>query len=369
MCKVSIVVPVFNVEKYLVQCMDSLVNQTLQEIEIICVNDGSTDGSLKILKEYADSDPRVRIIDKVNEGYGKSMNRGFDCAAGEYIGIVEPDDYVDLEMFRYLYHTCKQYDLDFVKSDFYRFTTDDGVERLYYNSLSRDPEDYNTVFDPSQKPLALRWIMNTWCGLYKRSFIKDNHIRHNETPGASFQDNGFCFQTFAFGKRAMILDKPFYRNRRDNPNSSVASRQKVFCVNAEYDFIKKILVRDPAVWERFRGVYWQKRYHNYVATVLRISDEFQGEYNNRVRKELIWGLKKGEITKDAFPMNEWIDLNRIVIGEKMVDFLKPGPDNGEKDRVREAGRKFRRWKKLFFWFLYKYGLKEAVGMIVYKIRH
>ena len=101
MVKVSIIVPTYNVEQYLAECMDSITGQTLRELEIICVNDGSTDGSLNILKKYAASDDRIIIIDKKNEGYGRAMNDGLDRASGEYVGIVEPDDYMDLHMYRF----------------------------------------------------------------------------------------------------------------------------------------------------------------------------------------------------------------------------------------------------------------------------
>ena len=86
MVKVSIIVPTYNVEQYLAECMDSITGQTLRELEIICVNDGSTDGSLNILKKYAASDDRIIIIDKKNEGYGRAMNDGLDRASGEYVG-------------------------------------------------------------------------------------------------------------------------------------------------------------------------------------------------------------------------------------------------------------------------------------------
>lgn len=106
MPKVSIIIPVYNVEKYLRECLDSVIQQTLQDIEIICVNDGSTDNSLQILKEYAQNDSRIKIIDKPNSGYGQTMNVGMQNATGEYIGIVEPDDYVELDMFETLYNTA-----------------------------------------------------------------------------------------------------------------------------------------------------------------------------------------------------------------------------------------------------------------------
>ena len=101
--KVSIIIPVCNVEVYLRECIESALNQTLKEIEIICVNDGSTDGSLRILKEYAAKDKRVKIIDKENAGYGHTMNIGMDMAQGEYIAILESDDYILPNMMQTLY--------------------------------------------------------------------------------------------------------------------------------------------------------------------------------------------------------------------------------------------------------------------------
>ena len=118
MAKVSIIIPTYNVEEYLEECMDSVVRQTLQDIEIICINDGSTDGSLEILKRYAQNDKRIIIVDKENGGYGIGMNIGLDKATGEYIGIVEPDDFVPLNMYEDLYNIAEKENLDFVKADF-----------------------------------------------------------------------------------------------------------------------------------------------------------------------------------------------------------------------------------------------------------
>ena len=103
MIKVSVVIPVYNAQKYLEQCLSSVVDQTLKEIEIICVNDGSRDGSPGIIRSFMEKDPRVRMIDKKNGGYGQSVNMGFDAAQGEYLGIVEADDFAAPEMFEKLY--------------------------------------------------------------------------------------------------------------------------------------------------------------------------------------------------------------------------------------------------------------------------
>lgn len=313
MKKVSVIIPVYNVEEYLEECMESVIHQTLKEIEILCVNDGSTDHSLQILEQYAKKDDRIRIISQKNGGYGKAMNQGLDAASGEYIGIVEPDDYVPLNMYEDLYRKAKEQNLDFVKADFYRFVTaENGNKELYYNHLSLNPEDYNHVFNPSETPDAIRFIMNTWSGIYKRDFLEQYKIRHHETPGASFQDNGFWFQTFIYAKRAMILDTPYYMNRRDNPNSSVNNREKVYCINQEYDYIKDILMQDEVLWKRFRHVYWFKKYHNYLGTLWRIAEEYRYEYLMRFSEELKRGIALGDVNPDTFTKKTWNNIERIV---------------------------------------------------------
>ena len=142
MAKVSIIVPTYNVEQYLVECMESIVNQTLQDIEIICVDDGSTDNSGKILDDYAQKDNRIKVIHKQNEGYGKAMNIGLDTATGEYIGIVEPDDYVALDMYESLYKIAKENDVDFVKADYQSFIGEKEERTFYYVKLYNGEKNY-----------------------------------------------------------------------------------------------------------------------------------------------------------------------------------------------------------------------------------
>ena len=304
MAKVSIIIPTYNVEAYLKECMESVIRQTLKDIEIICINDGSTDGSLQILKEYADKDSRIVLVDKENEGYGVGMNIGLDKATGEYIGIVEPDDFVPLNMYEDLYYAAKENDLDFVKADFYRFTrnSENGNMELIYNHLDSTGENYNQVINPFEKPYITKFIMNTWSGIYKRVYIEKYHIRHNTTPGASFQDNGFFWQTFMYAKRCMFLDKPYYMNRRDNPNSSVNNKQKVYCMNVEYDFIRDIFMQkgNEELWDRFKYYYNYKRYFSYIFTIGRISDEFKREYVERISKEMKRAVELDEIDMNVF---------------------------------------------------------------------
>ena len=119
MPKLSVVVPVCNAQKYLRECLDSILGQTLRDIEVICVDDGSKDESGAMLDGYAARDARVRVIHKVNTGYGHSMNCGFDAAEGEYLGIVESDDWIEPDMFEKLCRAADMTKADAVKSNFY----------------------------------------------------------------------------------------------------------------------------------------------------------------------------------------------------------------------------------------------------------
>lgn len=311
--KVSVILPIYNVSQYLHECLDSVTRQTLKELEIICVNDGSTDDSLEIIQEYADKDSRIVVITGSNGGYGKAMNKGLDCATGEYVGIVEPDDYVALTMFEDLYQTAKENDLDMVKADFYRFgRNEDGDMDMKYVSLDVTKTRYGELLHPYQDPSLIKFVMNTWSGIYRRAMLEKYHIRHNETKGASFQDNGFFFQTIVYAERLMIVNKPYYRNRRDNPNSSVNNKEKVYCVNVEYDFIRDILMKDPVVWDRFKHMYSWKKFHNYLFTINRIATQYRYEYIQRMSVEFKRAYQLGEFTQEIFTATEWGKLSMVM---------------------------------------------------------
>lgn len=334
MPRVSVVVPVYNVETYLRECMDSLVRQTLRDIEIICVDDGSRDGSPGILREYAEKDSRIVLIRQENSGYGKAMNTGMDRAKGEYLGIVEPDDYVDLTMFEDLYRQAAEENLDLVKADYCRFTTDSAEETrtFRYTHLSGKPGDYGKVFRPAERTESFFYVMNTWAGIYRLSFLREHGIRHQETPGASYQDNGFWFQTFLYAERAMILDRAYYRVRRDNPNSSVRNPEKVYAMNREYDYIRGILEKDPAQWERMKGVYWRLRIRNCGATMRRIAPEYRQEYQQAVSREMKAGLEAGEYRPEDFPAED------RELAEKLLakQYTVPVPPVSEAESLRNS---------------------------------
>ena len=129
--KVSIIVPVYNVEKYLRQCLDSLINQTLQEIEIICVDDGSTDNSSNILSDYAQKDSRIIVHRQENQGLANARNAGLKLANGEYIGFLDSDDFVDIDFFEKLYQAASSDNADIARA-LYKYHYPDGEKLDLY---------------------------------------------------------------------------------------------------------------------------------------------------------------------------------------------------------------------------------------------
>ena len=363
MMKISIIVPVYNVEEYLSECLESILNQTLQDIEILCINDGSIDSSLSILEMYAQKDARVKIFSKPNSGYGHTMNIGLDNASGEYIGIVESDDYVPPEMYEELYKQAKQNDLDFIKADFYRFTTENGKLDLEYNALANGKDEYyNKVLDPAENIEIFKFIMNTWSGIYKRDFIEEYHIRHNETPGASFQDNGFFFQTFCQASRIMFVNKPYYMNRRDNPNSSVKSGDKVFCMRDEHEFIRNFLEEKPILKEKYIHVYWHRKFHNYMFTYNRVASEFKKLFILHFCEEFTKALKENELRKDLFTDSDWDIINQII--NDPIGF------SSRRESIKETRlQKIRHYTKVFFIALKKDGLKYTLNLLHERIKN
>lgn len=320
MTKISVVVPVYNVEKYLKECIDSIINQTLEDIEVICVNDGSTDSSLEILNDYAKKDSRIIVINKSNSGYGHTMNMGLNAATGEYIGIIESDDFADKNMFENLYKLAKEYDADIVKGDWYNYWSKNKFARK--NNRISSAKTLKLTNSKQDKSL-LRINPSVWSAIYKREFLNKDNIRFLETPGASYQDLAFSFKVFALAERVILTDKAYLYYRQDNMNSSVKSKTKVYCVCDEYDEIDRFLEQYPDLKSEFKVQEEINRYNGYVSSALRINDsakpEFVKVFSDHFKKEYNTGLLGNEFFKK---INKKEFMTLINNPEKYIKVLK-----------------------------------------------
>jgi glycosyltransferase involved in cell wall biosynthesis len=311
MAKVSILMPACNVEAFLRECMDSVINQTLRDIEIICVDDGSKDSTGDILDEYAKKDERVKVIHKVNTGYGNSMNVGLDTATGEYIGIIETDDFAELDMFEKLYDVAKKNNADVVKSNYFTYVSKPEPKSTVLEVL-KEFENYDKVF----KPLDFQQIYKVrpciWTGLYRREMLVENKVRFNETPGASYQDTGFAFKVWTSAERAVLVKDAYLHYRIDNANSSVKSTSKIFCLCDEYESMDDFLKIHPEKLEKVRNIKAYLKYESYRWNYDRLSLEFKYHFLMRMKSELMLEREEGNLDESYFKEFQWKRLNRIL---------------------------------------------------------
>lgn len=312
--KVSIVVPVYNAARYLRQCLESLIWQSMKEIEIICVNDGSKDFSLEILKEYAAKDDRIVVINKKNGGYGSAMNAGLKEAKGEYIGIVESDDFVDNNMFEELYQRAAIYDVDIVKSNYYEYSDSFGIQNNFIEALWEC--EYEAIFCPSECPKVLFSAQAIWSAIYRREFLEKNDIIFNETPGASYQDTSFVFKTWAMANNAILTKSAFVHYRVDNGGASVKSEEKVFCICDEYKEISWYLSARPKKAEQLEQIMIALKFKSYSWNYERLGKDHKPIFWRRFAEEFRQHREDGLIDEMYWSKQNLSNLDYLLNNEK-----------------------------------------------------
>ena len=252
---VSVIVPVYNSAPYLRQCMDSIVGQTLRNIEIICVNDGSTDESPAILREYAEKDPRVRIIDQPNQSQGPAKNNGFSLATGEYIIFWDSDDYFELNALEIMYGLCRESDADMCVCNAQDFDDVTGAD-LGHDYLRR-PYPETGVFRASDCPERIFDFsgMVGWNHLVRRTLWADNGIRF--PAGSLVEDIAVTMLELLLAERITTTRKRLihYRiNREGSLTSDYSKRANAMiegCEEAYRQLSSRSLLDDPAIFRSF----------------------------------------------------------------------------------------------------------------------
>ncbi len=310
--KISVIMPCLNSIAYLEECLSSVLAQTLKDIEIICVDAGSTDGTVEYITEKAAQDSRISLLHSEKKSYGYQVNLGIDRARGEFMAIVESDDYIVPEMYRKLYALAKRYSLEVVKSDFSRFYGDKENRTVEPATVLRDEKKYNRVKNVRMDSFIFRAYVLITPAIYSVDFLRKNRIRFHESPGASYQDNGFWFQVLMHADRMWFYPESLYMLRRDNPNSSVNSKGKVYAMCNEYDFIRRLIGDDPETVRLFAPYCARKRFDNYKFTMERIADECKLDFLIRFAQDFRKIRDAGELHGELFSDREWKMLTDIM---------------------------------------------------------
>lgn len=222
---VSVIVPIYNASQFLKQCLDSICMQTHRNLEILCINDGSTDNSLDILRSCAQRDARIRIIDKENGGYGAGCNRGIAEAKGEWVSIIEPDDWIDSGMYGDMLAFAAQFQqsIDIIKTPWWDVMNwnDSQLMEEHPCPLVCHMKRSAHSFTLADNPQLLEFHPGIWSALYRKEFLVGNNIKFPEYPGAGWADNPFLADVLARAKAIVYYDRAYYHYRSDLPGSTL----------------------------------------------------------------------------------------------------------------------------------------------------
>lgn len=296
--KVTIIVPVHNSEKYLQQCMESAVSQTLRDIEVLCIDSGSTDRCCQIISKIKEQDNRIVYVKDPNSSYGYKINLGIEMAKGDYIAILETDDRMPPEMMEKLYSIGELHHVDVVNSDYYEFF--EFNNKIFRNKREIYPsfQVYDQLINYTTQTPKTIVAEGIWTALYRKEFFLTQNIRLNESPGASYQDASFLFLRSLLARSVYHLDEPLYWYRVDNVGSSVKDDKKIFEIADEYIFLKRELekrnVKDIGVW----NLFYYKKFDAFYGNCLRLSEKSRELFLQRYLEELRDAIAVGAISRE-----------------------------------------------------------------------
>ncbi len=284
MPKISVILPVYNVEQFLESCLNSVVAQTLSDIEIICINDGSTDNSPEILNKYAAKDSRIIVVNQENQGQGVARNKGVEIAKGEYIQFIDPDDWVELDMLEKLYNFANSNNSQVVKFNYREYNNYSGkYKNINFADKIKKEYNYNLFKTPyyNWKSLKKDCLSNlnphVWSYFYSTEFIKSNQIEFSPTRCA--EDHLFACGALLLAERIDYLDEYFYTYRiRSGSSVHIKSNQNM-CIFDNIAGLKSFLMHNN-LYEELKG-----EWINYARVVVswhynQIPDENKNEYEN-----------------------------------------------------------------------------------------
>ena len=301
MVKVSVVIPVYNVENYLEDCLNSIINQTLKDIEIICINDGSTDKSLDILNEYSKNDDRIKIISQKNQGHAVATNYGIKIAKGEYLYLMDSDDIVDLNALEDTYNLCKSKDLDFV---IFKAINYNEVENNYYESEMYSMQGlFNCVGDniftykDIPEDVLFKITVTPWSKLYNREFVLNCGAKFPE--GLIFDDNVFFWQVLFNAKRVYFHNEFLFTRRRYSSSSTSLGDERYLDSLKIVNLIGEEF-RKHGEFEKHKLKLYDEKIHMGEYRYRFIKEEFKSLYFDAWRADLIDVFNDEVLFEDLF---------------------------------------------------------------------
>ena len=338
--KVSVVMPSYNVGLYIEKCLNSVINQTMTDIEILCIDAGSTDGTLESIETIASTDSRINLIHSDKKSYGYQVNMGLKLAKGEYIAIIETDDFIEPNMFESLYAVAVNNDLDYVKGEFFTFTEEEKSSKKIAKTCAAYDFLYNKVIKPADYSCLYNFDSNLWKGLYKKQFLTEQNIMLNETSGAAYQDIGFLMQTISKANKAIYVPEPYYWYRVGREGSSSVNVNGLKYVYQEFKWLiesKQVDISEN-LYKRMAACYLyelEKLSRNDIG----INDGDNFEAYNWLKSQLLDAIESGKLDSNFIAKDRWILLKLALSDYSLFKVYVCENNNDKENQVKEIIRK------------------------------
>lgn len=313
---ISVIVTVHNSALYLRECLDSLINQTFSDFEVLCIDGGSIDESPIILEEYSRRDRRIRIVRDSNTSYGHKVNRGIELAQGEYLAVLESDDFYDSEMLDKLWTVADEKKSDIVNGSYEEFFNC-GAKRFFIKQRMYSDALYNRVIVWNDTDMDYPIIPRYWTGIFRKAFLVQNNIRFNESEGAAFQDMSFRFLTTVYAGSTYHIPDTVYYYRIDNLSSSMNDPKRAIRIVDEFSYLKSVLRGKKETDRRRWKAFYEWKYGDFHAGIARSDAEVQNLFWKRFFEE--YG-KDFDRIEDLQVENKSVFLR--LLQEKGADGLK-----------------------------------------------
>lgn len=275
--KISVIIPVYNAEKYLCQCLDSIINQSFKDIEIICINDGSTDSSAQILSKYANSDPRIKLITQQNRGQALTRNIGIDIAEGEFIAFFDADDWLELNCLEKAFNALNNTDCDFLA---FRYNFKDCARDVIYYQSRVSKQILTSERD--RLALVIFYSFPVWNKLYRLDFLRNNNLKF--PAGLIFEDINFTITSSLLAKKIITIPDYLY-NYRLNPKSTTANKGNNYIIIKMYQDLINLL-KEKRISLKAQNVVKSLMYFQIYSHRQSTSHKFIKHFENELTKYL-----------------------------------------------------------------------------------
>ena len=321
---ITVVVHVYNMGRFITETINSLRSQSFQDFDVLCINDGSRDGSAQILHRVAEVDDRFRVIDARGLGEGAGLNLGIEKARGSYVCLLKSDDLLDRDALVKLARVAESTMADVIKANQWLYWSEPKERKMLSPTIGPSIADH--LFSGLAEPEVLFACSTPWAGMYKRSFLLSNGIDMIDSFGALSRHLDFGFKALASSNRVFCVQDPVLYSRQDNLGGLVDRREEAERICEEFDAIEDFVEADPARYV-LRPYVYRLRFDAYTLNLMRLDDEAIGYFLEIMVGDMARGMQVGDYAPVLFTEQQNNALRLLLSDPRgfAIQLLNPEP--------------------------------------------